>query len=240
MADAADTRRDTVLASIRQSLGRPARSADAAAELDARIQQHASNLIPARGQGEPGELVDRFIAMAQAVACTIQRVTDDGDVPQAVTDYLRGNNLPTSLTMAPDGWLAGLDWSSQPMLDIRQGRPENGDLVGLTPAFAGIAETGTLMLASGEGHPSTLNFMPDYHLVAMKASQVAGSYEAAFERLRQARATADGGFTLPRTLNLVTGPSRTGDIELTIYLGAHGPRSLHIILIDDQAAPTED
>jgi L-lactate dehydrogenase complex protein LldG len=57
---------------------------------------------------------------------------------------------------------------------------------------------------------------------------VTGSYEDAWDRLR--RHVGDG--VMPRTVNLITGPSRTGDIEQTIELGAHGPRRLHIILLD--------
>ena len=76
--------------------------------------------------------------------------------------------------------------------------------------------------------------MPDYHLVALRASQICGDLEDAFDRLRQTYAKNGKHFVMPRTLNMITGPSRTGDIELTIHLGAHGPRSLHIILIDDE------
>jgi L-lactate dehydrogenase complex protein LldG len=231
------SRRAAVLGSIRQSLG-GARSAQAGGELDERIARHRRNLVPAAATGARRELIDRFVAKAEAVSCTVRRVADDSEVPQAVADYLRENNLPTDLAMAPDGWLQGLDWASQPMLDIHTGRPRNEDLVGLTPAFGAIAETGTLVMASGDNHPSTLNFMPDYHLVALRASQVAGGLEDLFDRLRAARADGEG-FTMPRTLNMITGPSRTGDIELTIYLGAHGPRSLHIVLIDDEKADTD-
>ena len=90
-----------------------------------------------------------------------------------------------------------------------------------------MAETGTLMLPSGSETPSTLNFLPDTHVVVLKSRDVVGPYEEAWDRLRA------GGKTLPRTVNFVTGPSRTGDIEQTIYLGAHGPRHLHILLIDE-------
>jgi len=234
MSAANDERRAATLAAIRQSLGRAPLSPAARGELDARIAAHATNIIPDRARGDAGELVDRFAAMAEAAACTLVRVDDAAAVPGAVTDYLRAHNLPTVATLAPDDWLTGLDWDSQPMLELRQGTPRPEDLVSVTPAFAGVAETGTLLLASGPGHPSTLNFLPDHHVVVLKASQVSGAYEDAFARLRAARSGADAA--MPRTLNMITGPSRTGDIELTIHLGAHGPRSLHIILIDDQEA----
>jgi L-lactate dehydrogenase complex protein LldG len=227
--------RDAVLGAVRQSLGRGPLTADARRELDQRIAEHRANLIPARGQGERAEQLALFVEMAEGVSCTVQRLASAAEIPAAVTEYLRGKNLPLELGLAPDPELKALPWGEQPMLALHEGRARNQDLASLTPAFAGIAETGTLMMTSGETHPTTLNFMPDHHIVAMKSSQVVGAYEEAWARLREARGDGDGGFTMPRTVNLITGPSRTGDIELTIHLGAHGPRSLHILLIDDES-----
>jgi L-lactate dehydrogenase complex protein LldG len=83
-------------------------------------------------------------------------------------------------------------------------------------------------LISGPDNPTTLNFLPETHIVVLPKSAVTGSYEDVWDRLRQ----HVGEGVMPRTVNLVTGPSRTGDIEQTIELGAHGPRRLHIILLD--------
>ena len=123
-----------------------------------------------------------------------------------------------------------LPWTdSAPLLTVASGKAEPEDVTSLTAAFAGIAETGTLMLHSGPEGPTTLNFLPENHIVVLKASQVVGAYEDAWDRLRMAR----DGAAVPRTVNLITGPSRTGDIEQTIQLGAHGPRRLHILLVED-------
>ncbi|MDX1605990.1 MAG: lactate utilization protein C, partial [Candidatus Competibacterales bacterium] len=102
----------------------------------------------------------------------------------------------------------------------------NGDKVTVTPAFAGIAETGTLMLLSGPDSPTTLNFLPDAHIVVLPAERIVGPYEAAWQRLRARNEP------LPRTVNLITGPSRSADIEQTLQLGAHGPIRLHILLVE--------
>ncbi len=96
----------------------------------------------------------------------------------------------------------------------------------MTPAFTAVAETGTLMLRSGPDHPTTLNFLPDTHIVVLRAGQIVGPYEDAWAKLRAAG-------DMPRAVNFVSGPSRTADIEQTIQLGAHGPRRLHIVLIED-------
>ena len=98
----------------------------------------------------------------------------------------------------------------------------------------GFAETGTLMMASGPDHPSTLNFLPETHIVVLPAARIGGAYEEGWAHLRAEAARGDGegdGF-MPRTVNLVTGPSRTADIEQTIALGAHGPRRLHIVIVE--------
>ena len=216
---AAKAGREAILGAIRQSLGRPALTTEARRELNDHIAKHRANLVPARGKGEHGALVERFQEMALAASCTVAVVTNEAAVPDAVAEYLRANNLPARVTLAPDEWLCSLGWDSQ--------------MVSVTPAFAGVAETGTLVALSGANHPVTLNFVPDYHVVALRTSQVVGAYEEVWARLRKANKQG-GGFTMPRTVNMITGPSRTADIALTIELGAHGPRSLHIVLIDDE------
>ena len=119
--------------------------------------------------------------------------------------------------------------TTRPLLRIRRGRAEPEDAVSLTPCFAAVAETGTLMLVSGAETPTTLNFLPDTHIVVLRAGQVVASYEDGWDRLRAATVPAAPAPGLPRTVNFITGPSRTGDIEQRIELGAHGPRRLHIV-----------
>ena len=107
----------------------------------------------------------------------------------------------------------------------------------MTGAFAGIAETGTLMLRSGPESPSTLNFLPDTHMVVLRASQIRKSYEDGWDEIRRQMDSRPD--SLPRTVNFITGPSRTGDIEQKILMGAHGPRRLHIVLIEDEVSKGE-
>src|ERR1700675_3183206 len=116
--------------------------------------------------------------------------------------------------MAPDPELDGIPWDARRLLAIRRGRAEPGDAVSLTPCLAGIAETGTLMLVSGVDTPTTLNFLPDTHIIVLRAGQVVASYEDGWDLVR-ARSHGAGW---PRTVNLITGPSRTGDIEQRIQL----------------------
>jgi L-lactate dehydrogenase complex protein LldG len=89
-----------------------------------------------------------------------------------------------------------------------------------------VAETGTLVLASSAANPASLAFLPEFHLVAVPRDGIVASFEDAFARLR-ARAGPD---RFPRAVNLVSGPSRTGDIGGRIVKGAHGPRRLAVLV----------
>jgi L-lactate dehydrogenase complex protein LldG len=218
--------REDILGGIRKALKRGPVDAAAANALRARLADPKRNLIPARATGlDEAARVDLFVAMAEEVQTTVARVAGLADVPAAVASYLAAENLPAELVMAPDPALDAIPWRERPLLRLRRGKAEPGDQVSLTPAFAGIAETGTLMLTSGAETPSTLNFLPDTHIVVLRADQVLPNYEEGWARLRTRGA-------MPRTVNFITGPSRTGDIEQRIQLGAHGPRRLHIVLVD--------
>lgn len=216
--------REAVLGALRRATGRSADDA-AAKTVKARLAARARNTIPARGMRDrPGQL-DLFVEQACAVDATVTRVAGPAAVPEAVADYLRGENLPTKLRMAPDPKLNAYPWDKTPLLEITRGKGEADDVVAVTGAFAGVAETGTLMLMSGPESPTTLNFLPDAHIVVLRAEDMVGCYEDAWDRLRATGA-------LPRNVNFITGPSRSADIEQTLQLGAHGPRSLHIVLVE--------
>ncbi|HEY0836299.1 MAG TPA: lactate utilization protein [Azospirillum sp.] len=227
--------RDQILSGIRTALKRGAPTASStAAQRDAaarRVREHPRNLVPARAQVDHAEQVTLFVRMALEVSCTVERVPGLAAVPQAVAEYLAGLNLPAALRVAPDPALSTIPWAERPTLTVTTGRARDTDAVSLTGAFAAVAETGTLMLVSGAERPTTLNFLPDTHIVVLHGDQVVGGYEDAWDRLRAASASFEGG--MPRTVNMITGPSRTGDIEQTIQLGAHGPRRLHILLVGE-------
>jgi L-lactate dehydrogenase complex protein LldG len=222
--------RDDILAGIRRGLGRGPVAAETAAELVERVAAHRRNLVPARAAAlDHAERVDLFVAVAEEVQTTVARVASPDEVPGEVARYLAAENLPAELVMAPDPGLDAIPWDQRPLVQIRRGRAEPGDAVSLTPCLAAVAETGTLLLVSGADTPTTLNFLPDTHIVVLHGGQVVASYEDGWELVREQQAW-------PRTVNLITGPSRTGDIEQRIQLGAHGPRRLHVVLVEDAPA----
>jgi L-lactate dehydrogenase complex protein LldG len=163
----------------------------------------------------------------------VTRVGGPAAVPAAVAAYLAAENLPAEVVMAPDPSLDAIPWGSQPLLRICRGGMLDvtapADATTVTPAFAAIAETGTLLLISGPETPTTLNFLPETHIVILYAEKVVAAYEDGWDRLRSGRGQAKD---LPRMVNFITGPSRTADIEQQLVQGMHGPRRLHIVLAE--------
>jgi L-lactate dehydrogenase complex protein LldG len=228
--------REAILGGIRASLKRGPLGEAEAARLQENLAHPKRNLVPQRATSRDHQgQVQLFADMAKEVHVTVTWVAALDEVPRAVTEYLASENLPAELVMAPDPSLDAIPWADRPLLRIRRGKPDPSDAVGLSGCFAAIAETGTLMMLSGPETPSTLNFLPDTHVVVVRESEVVASYEDAWDRLRQ-RQKARGEASMPRTVNFITGPSRTGDIEQRLQLGAHGPRRLHLVLVDPAGA----
>lgn len=197
--------------------------------VDERLSKNTVGLIPARGRKPHARRVDLFCEQASKVQATVTRIASIKDLPTALSEYLRDRNLPQKMRMGDDPLLAEPNWKKTPNLEVLKGPSDGQDLVSLSHAFAGVAETGTLMLQSGADNPTTLNFLPETHCVVINASDISGDYESVWQTVREKH----GKGYMPRTVNMITGPSRSGDIEQTILLGAHGPRALQIFVVDD-------
>lgn len=191
-----------------------------------RIAGKPRGLMPEKLSRDANGLVELFVEQAKKVSATVARLTAEDDVPAAIADYLARENLPASLKIAQHKDLQILPWDKVPAVTVTEGIGTEADVVGFSRAVRGVAETGTLMMRSGPESPATLNFLPETHIVLIRASEIDAGYEDGWDQIKKAG-------LLPRLVNMITGPSRTGDIEQTIYLGAHGPRRLHIVLIDD-------
>jgi L-lactate dehydrogenase complex protein LldG len=216
------TDRDRMLAAIRAGVGRsPTRDAAKPAPL-----------VPQRGQVQGRSLVELFRKQAEAASATVAEVSGAADVPAAIADYLRSRNLPPQLRLAPDARVTGLDWKSQPMLETSTGASTGTDVTAVTPVLAGVAETGTVVVHSGAETPNTLHFLPETHIAVIYADELVGTYEEAWAHLRAKQGGDLAGGAMPRTVSLVTGPSRSADIGKILLMGAHGPKRLHIVLVD--------
>ncbi len=225
--------KEAILGAIRRGLKRGELPADQRAMLEARLASHPRHLLPARSRLPRAEQVALFIRNVEKEFGSVTRLPNMAAIPQAVADYLAAQNLPARFAMAPHPELKRIKWADHPMLEIetRQGHPT--DLVSLQHGYAGVAETGTLMLPSDPHRPTTLNLLPDTEMVVLRASRIVGAYEEAWDLLRAEHKDKLTGSFMPRNIMWVTGPSRSADIEQTLELGAHGPRALHILLVDD-------
>lgn len=208
--------RAAILGQVSQALGHAA-AADAPAVVQ-RVSAHARGPQPQW----KADTRERFLAKLAKVAGTHAVIASREAIVAAVADYLAAQGLPQRLAAAPHPLLTGVAWPQAWQVESRAARGE--DRVGLAVAFCGIAETGSLMLLSGPDSPTSLNFLPDDFLCVLPESRIVPRLEDAWTLLRDER----GG--LPRATNIVTGPSRTADVEQTIQLGAHGPRRLHVLL----------
>lgn len=167
-----------------------------------------------------GDLAEAFAKKLSAQQTDVRMLDSMRDVPDAIADILRGRNMAAEIRIAPDSELATL---ALPNVEVRREPPGQFDAAVTFASFA-IAETGTLAYASGKGNPASWHFRPLLEIAIVRAGTVVGELEDVLAALK-----AKGG--MPATLNLVSGPSRTGDIEQTMELGAHGPKSLAVLVL---------
>lgn len=220
--------RTAILLKIRSALKASPHDSERQAVASARLETPPVGIIPARGQLPLDERIALFAQMVEKYSASTARIGSLDALPAAVSAYLKSRNLPASVRIGADPRLTTAPWSREGTLEVRQGASDGHDLTAVSHAFGGVAETGTLALLSGPDNPVTLTFLPEHHIVVVNVADIAGDLETIWARLRE----ANGRNAMPRTVNLVTGPSRSGDIEQTLLLGAHGPRALHILLVD--------
>jgi L-lactate dehydrogenase complex protein LldG len=220
--------RDAVLARVRRALGR-AGGAPAPDVVTGRLAWPVPNTVPARGRLPREERLALFERMVLASQASLTRVPGREALPQAVATQLRDAQLPRRVVLAPASPLAELPWS-EAQVAVERRLVRSGDPAALATAAAGIAETGTLALLSGPENPVTGNFLPEHQLVVVDADDVLAAPEDFWARLRTG--DPERRARLPRTVNWITGPSRSGDIEMTMLMGAHGPVAVHVLLVD--------
>ncbi|MFN6954605.1 MAG: lactate utilization protein C [Acetobacteraceae bacterium] len=225
--------RDAILGAIRRGLKRGPLPPDQAAMLKGRIAAHPRHIIPARSRLPRPEQVSLFVRNVEKEFGTVARLPDEAAIPAAIAEYLAQQNLPPALVAAPHPEIAALPWAERPLLQVEHRAARDTDAVSFQHAFAAIAETGTLMFPSARERPTTLNILAETEIVLLRASRIVGAYEDAWDLLRAENEDGKTGGFMPRNVMLVTGPSRSADIEQTLELGAHGPRRLHVLLVED-------
>ena len=215
------TARRHILDRIRRAQGRGGEplASEREAVTDA-LARHTPGPLPTVGH----DRVAHFEAQAHRMSSTTERVATLAQVPAAIAGYLDALGLARKAVC----WntFAGLDWAGAG-IDVQPRRPQGDDLVGISGVFVAVAETGTLMMLSGPDTPASMHLLPETHVAIVSADRIVAHYEEGFALIRAERGQ------LPRATNLVSGPSRTGDIEQTIVLGAHGPYRVHIVIVGD-------
>ncbi len=217
--------RADILARIRASLKVEADDPGRAVVVAKYLRTHPTGVLPEPTDPQINSIT-RFRRKAEAAFATVT-VTARRNVASTVQSFLRQHNLPQQLRVGDDKRLARIKWPEPGRPELLPGAAQASDLVGLSYAFAGASETGTLFLVSGPESPTTINFLPENHIVIVDSRDIETHYETVWARLRKKY----GETRMPRTVNLVTGPSRSADIEQTLILGAHGPVRLHIIVV---------
>ena len=168
-------------------------------------------------------IVEHFADRATAAAAEVKRLASAEEIPVVVAEVLRARNLPAIVHLPPDPVLRKLNWDATPGLTLK-GEPPGPDEAALATASFGIAETGTLVYPATETRPASWHFRAGLEIAVIAADSIQSDLESVLARIRS-------GGAFPSTINLVTGPSRTGDIEQTLELGAHGPKELVVLIV---------
>jgi L-lactate dehydrogenase complex protein LldG len=213
------TARDNILGRIRAALGRSAPLTEQqSAQMRAKLSEHPRGPMPSM----TWDLLPRFRERCESLSSTFDRAASLAEVPAAVARYLAQNGLPLQAVCWPE--FRALNWAGSG-LQVEARAAAGHDKVGITGVYGAIAETGTLMLLSGEHtHPVT-SLLPDTHIAIVPVARILRSMEEGWDLLRREHGS------LPRQVAFVSGPSRTADIEMTLVLGIHGPYRVHIIVV---------
>jgi len=175
--------------------------------------------LPYRAQPITSDPVASFVAKASAVNTEIRILDREDEIPAAIAEILRAHNLAARVHLPPNSDVTGLG----ALTVLRD--PPGPDDTAVTRAPLAIAETGTLVQPAREASPASWHFRPGFEVAILKASDIVAHFEDALQKLKTQ--------PLPPTINLITGPSRTGDIEQTLELGAHGPKALAVLIVRD-------
>lgn len=172
-----------------------------------------SNPCKSVSQLDPGSVVQLFQQNVEAVDGHCIIVHSQSEVDDAITRIAKGRGIGTSSEKFSNKDLFKLD-------------------VGITYAQAGIAETGTLVLDSSVERNRLVSLVPPVHIAILDAARI-------YATLGETLAMLQSNDELSPAITFITGPSRTGDIELTLTVGVHGPQELYVIVNQDQDRDSE-
>lgn len=210
--------KSTVLERIRDSLNNPESNAAARQEEQQALEKVNASLRP---RLKNQNLLECLIERMESVQISVEIIQQYGMITEAVERYLRTHDLLLAKTrISPD--LNHLNWPAT--IQLKPGSADKTTEVSVTSCLAAVAETGSLIFESATEMPTSLLFLPEQHIVILEKNKIVAHMENVWDQLTNQHAS-------PRVIHCNTGPSRTADIELTLELGAHGPRAMHVIII---------
>lgn len=199
--------------------------------------EHPGALPAATEPVVAGSLEERFQREIEILGGTVHRAASADDVA-AIVGGLASREGGTDVLAWDDEWVPvpgmshalaarGLRVHHQEPDEIRDPRARErwaGAVVGVTGAAAGLAETGSVVVVSGPGRGRLVSLLPPIHVAVLQRQLVTHSLSLL---LAQQPDLATSGANMV----VITGPSRTADIEHTLSRGVHGPREIHVILV---------
>ena len=187
---------------------------------DAEISIKKENKDELREPPVPAIQIDRveqFVKEFTAVGGNLNR-TNANDLTNKVLDLLQSKGITRihlGASVLDEDLLqkAGIMTSHTPDPEIR---------AGVTKSICGLADTGSILEKDGEGDPLHASLLPEIHIALLRESEILPSLDQGIHLVRESKSAA-----------FITGPSRTGDIEMSQTIGVHGPGEVHVFLVDE-------
>lgn len=211
--------RTRIIERIRQSIGSDHAGKDLETAFKTLCETQAD--MPVQPALSPVETVSRFISEAQRNGAVVTELESLEQVQHWLEREADSQSVPPTLSLSPQIAASQSDWGS---LTLSDDTPQPIQSWGLVRAHSAMAETGTILSLSRDC-PSRLLFLVERLIVLIDKRDIVRFQEDAWDRLHD-------GQPLPRTVNLITGPSRTADIEQQIQIGAHGPRRTDYLIVE--------
>ena len=206
-SSSAQTAKQRIFARLSKSLG----------ERQSKLDVSALESAPRPDLG--GDAISAFYARMEPNHITYDRVSTEEELTTALLEYLDKHKLPKVVVTGDDARIDAIAvFGDQIEREIRPA--VNGDMVGVSFARSAIAESGSIVVTSGKENPGSVNYLTDTHVVLLKESDIVDYKEDAVAAI---------GDNVPRATNLISGPSCTADVGLTLEYGSHGPRRVHVI-----------
>ena len=229
MSTMSETNRPSVLDDVRAALGRQTTLSPAPLE----------PFVEPADSVKRGELIERFIEEAIAVRAQVHQLSDRRQLIEKILEICSGQSGDVAISDAELFREIDLvrELTARNLSTFVGDKAEHEKLVarlancgaGVTAADYGIAETGTIVLNSDEANALLVSLLPPTHIAVVSSERIIATIDDAISRTSRERMR---GSNPTRSITLITGPSRTSDVELVLSIGVHGPKALHVIVLD--------